>query len=85
MNEFLYVSFYVEIEDREFLELKLENLGNDFVKISDFTPTELSPWVIIDGKINSSIATMIKLSDPFLAERMLVSIIDNNMKDKYRK
>lgn len=42
-------------------------------------------WIIVTGEITSAYATIVKLQDPFLAERMRISYIPNELKDKYRR
>ena len=91
MKEFVLVEFLVLIADKILLLGKLEELGDDFKLIKfDYewdVANDLTPdyeWVRISGSINSACATMIKLQDPFLAERMRISYIPEDLKNKYR-
>ena len=91
MKEFVLVEFLSLIADKLLLLGKLEELGNDFELIkSDYewdVANDLTPdyeWVRISGRINYSCATIIKLRDPFLAERMRISYIPEDLKNKYR-
>jgi len=87
MNEFLYVEFVFNgsIECDELTE-KLEKLGADFNYISDSFSEEWhqSDSHTISGKIRAEAATVIKLTDKFLADRMRISYISATLKDKYR-
>lgn len=87
MNEFLYVEFIFNgtIEGSAGMD-RLSSLGEDFNYINDSFPGELDKSVnhVIYGKIKSQTATVIKLSDKFLADRMHISYISDTLKDKYR-
>lgn len=41
-------------------------------------------WYRMSGKIDTVYASVIKLSNPFLSERMRVSYIPDDLKNKYR-
>jgi len=91
MKEFVLVEFLTLLADKLLLMGKLEELGNDFELIkSDYewdVANDLTPdyeWVRISGRINSACATVIKLQDPFLSERMRISYIPEDLKNKYR-
>jgi|AntAceMinimDraft_5_1070358.scaffolds.fasta_scaffold189976_2 hypothetical protein len=91
MNEYLLVEFVAKDADRPFLISKLLALGDDFsmTKMEDEFETldgSLSgQWYRVEGKISSQRASIIKLQDKFLAERMKVSYISDELKDKYRR
>jgi len=91
MKEFVFVEFLAKGNDRDTLINKIENLGEDF----QFTKNDyeydyendlaIGEWYRITGRINSMCASIIKLQDPFLAERMRISYIPEDLKDKYRR
>lgn len=93
MNEFVLVEFVTEFgEESNLLRDKLLALGYDFQMLKDEyeyeTDTEynaINSWTRISGRINAMRASMIKLQDPFLAERMRISYISDDLKDRYRK
>ena len=91
MKEFVLVEFVAHgLPDEQLLISKLELLGTDFEIIkeqSEWDVEDLSSdtWVRISGKINSEVASLIKLQDKFLAERMRISYIPEDLKDKYRR
>jgi hypothetical protein len=66
-------------------------LGEDFELITSETDFEIGDdygnftlhWRIT-GKINAEKATMLKLGDPYVRDRMRVSYISDELKDKYR-
>lgn len=92
MNEYVLIEFIAEqpTEARLLLE-KLLALGEDFKLIGTSDENEededgnYSSWVRVSGKISSAYASVIKLQDPFLAERMRISYIPDNLKNMYRK
>ena len=92
VNEYILVEFIAEHpNDATDLMAKLIRLGTDFEwidKSDDLEEDEdgnLSSWIKISGKINSAYASVIKLQDPFLADRMRISYIPDDLKDKYRR
>ena len=86
MKEYLLVEFIAEGDDIEVLEEKLALLGEDFKKEKEHNYTNYANAVsVIFGRISSIYASVIKLKDPFLAERMRISYIPDELKDKYRK
>lgn len=88
MNEYIYVEFLFDMPDSQIGSIELRKLGKDFELID--TSNEFDNGNTFhtaqrySGKISSEVATMIKLSNPFLAERMHISYIPNDLKDKYR-
>jgi len=92
MNEYVLVEFIAGVPDESRLLIeKLKALGEDFQfaikEISDETDEDgnYSEWITVTGKISSQYASIIKLQDPFLAERMRISYIPSELKDKYRR
>ena len=88
MNEYVLVEFVVETtEDHVLLWKKLKELGDDFqyVVTSDEQDEDGRDAVIVNGRMESKIASLIKLQDAFLSERMRISYIPDELKNKYRK
>jgi len=91
MKQYVLVEFLAKGEDRNILIDKLEKLGSDYIPINKNNEYETSDdyfmeeWLCISGQINPEYASIIKLQDPFLAERMRISYISNDLKNKYRK
>lgn len=92
MKEYVLVEFIAGQPEEAFtLREKLLELGDDFVLIKVLNESELdeeenfSEWVRVQGKISSMYASVIKLQDPFLSERMRISYIPDDLKDKYRR
>jgi hypothetical protein len=93
MNEFVLVEFIATNEtDLITLKDKVIELGSDYQHIDDDheydedTNTNIfQQWYILSGRINSMRASLIKLQDPFLADRMRISHIPEELKNKYRK
>jgi hypothetical protein len=66
-------------------------LGEDFELITSDVDFEIgddygnfTPHWRITGKINAEKATMLKLGDPYVRDRMRVSYISDELKNKYR-
>lgn len=89
MNEKVLVEFIANSEDRELLIYKLRSIDYELVNTDidyDDDQDGLSEtWYKVLVKISATDTTAIKLQDQFLAERMYVSYIPNNLKDKHRK
>lgn len=93
MNEFVLVEFIVSNEsDLMILKGKVDELGSDYQHITeeheyddDTNTNSFQQWYILSGRINSMRASLIKLQDPFLSDRMRISHISNDLKDRYRK
>ena len=96
MKEFIHVQFVAYGDDIDILTGKLKELGEDFLPIS--TNTDVEPeddyyyrsatypmTMVIGGKISSAVATLIKLQDIILEDRMQVSYIPEELKNKYRR
>ncbi len=82
MNEFVYVEFLIEDELFSKHYTPLHDLGDDFRQIG--WPYSEGRYIRITGNINSMAASILKLSNPFLAERMRISHIPDSLKNKYR-
>lgn len=93
MNEYVLVEFVAgQPFESQTLKEKLLALGTDFVLLKEQEETEIDEdgnyvvdWMRIQGKIKSEYASLIKLQDPFLAERMRISYIPAELKEKYRR
>lgn len=83
MNEYVCVEFcdtdWVRLKaELDSLDVCLMNTPGTFVRhFVDITT--------VTGKISSEQATVIKLSNTYLAERMRVSYISDELKDRYRR
>lgn len=94
MKEFIFVEFLFEQKDASQAADELLKLDEDFQSLEadphwrtdgQLTTYDSKPWFRITGKINSTTATAIKLSNPFLSEHMRVSYITDDLKAQYRK
>lgn len=87
MNEFVLVQFYLEKELEESSRAVLKSLC-EFEPLpnsrSEFYDNTRRPWVLFAGRMEAQAATILKLRAPDLAERMVVSYVPDNLKDKYR-
>ena len=91
MNDFVLVEFIFELSEYVSANLMLESLGDDFVpiKVTDEWETEgegryIDEYIRISGRINSHTASIIKLQNPYLAGKMRISYIPDDLKNKYR-
>jgi hypothetical protein len=91
MNEYVLVEFMLAISEETQFNRLIDDLGTDFVRIKDelgWGNEDVRGYVTthkkVSGKISSAAATVIKLSNTFLADRMRISYISNELKDKYR-
>lgn len=93
MKEYVLVEFLaLKPNDSKILLEKLLALGDDFIFLRALNDSEeidedgnYCEWFRINGKISSVYATLVKLKDPFLAERMRISYIPDELKDRYRQ
>lgn len=92
MNEYVLVEFLAGIPNEEaLLDKCIEEMGPDFVYLNKVYESEhdedgnYADWVRVQGKISSQYASILKLQSPFLAERMRISYISEELKSKYRK
>lgn len=81
MNDSILVEFVYN--EHEFLDVmtRLSAFTNDTISISNISTTDH----ILTCRMASETSTIIKLSDSFLSDRMRVSYIPSELKDKYRK
>jgi hypothetical protein len=91
MNEFVFVEFLFDTNSAMQGASEVIALGEDFILIKseiewedDTQSGHSQGYQRIRGKINSATATAIKLGNPFLSDRMRISYISNELKDKYR-
>ena len=85
MKEYVFVEFVFGADEEPHVHEILRTLGTDFEIIgSNATVTSTNRTTYVAGKIHSAAATALKLCDPFLADRMRISYISDELKDKYR-
>jgi hypothetical protein len=91
MREYVLVEFLVAFSEAGSLLEQLNALGDDFIHIKDDhefeTDTDTGTteyWIRVTGKISSMQASVIKLQDSYLASRMRISYISEELKNKYR-
>lgn len=91
MKEFILVEFITSTNDLTQLLKELETFGKDIKFIdSDFEfetydDTLTGSWHRISAQVNTESLTVIKLRSSFVAERMKISHIPDELKDRYRK
>jgi hypothetical protein len=92
MSEYVFVEFRCDPKDVEELHNRILALDEDFVLLTTTHSVDHSfdkrarKWSVhIEGKIREEYATVLKLQDHFLAERMRVSSIADDLKNKYRR
>jgi len=92
MKEYVLVEFLFELSEYVAANQMLEALGDDFVPIkvleewdTDSGDSFIDEYIRVSGKINSSTAMVIKLQNPYLAGKMRISYISDELKDKYRR
>lgn len=93
MNEFVLVEFIAtSLTDLETLKDKVYELGEDYQHLDDDYEYDddnstniYERWYKLSGRISAMRASLIKLQDPFLADRMRISHISSELKDRYRK
>jgi hypothetical protein len=80
MKEYVLVEFIAPPDEFDQLREQIADLKDDFVWIGD----KQDPYVVW-GHITSEYASVIKLQNSYLSERMRISYIPDELKDKYRK
>jgi len=94
MNEFIAVDFVFSPAECMEGYIRIRDLGDDFVSlgscIEDADIEDMGSLYSIQvqritGKIRSSVANFLVLSDDWLATRMNTSSIPDELKDKYRR
>ena len=85
MNETVYVEFLCEGHESYILIRKLRELDfEQFIVDNDGLRGNDIDWYGVSGRINAQYASLIKLQDSWLAERMRISYIPDELKNKYR-
>lgn len=91
MNEYVLVEFLAVGDDRQIIKDKLMALSYDFIPIKyddeydiDYDVGEIISYARYSGKISAEYASIIKMQDPFLSERMRISYIPDELKNYYR-
>jgi hypothetical protein len=91
MKEYIHVEFLFIGDEFSIWFDKIQALGEDFVKYTHHHEIDTDEdgfterYVRFVGKMESELAAVIKLQDPYLAQHMRVSYIPDTLKDKYRK
>lgn len=92
MKEYVLVEFLLPGEEYPTWRKILDELQDDFVELhadSEFEINEdgnkVGECIRVSGKISSEYASVIKLRDPYLAQRMRISYIDEELKNRYRR
>jgi len=81
MNDFILVEFVYQEHEFQDVMSRLSAFTDDTSIVSNV----VSSISILTYKMSAETSTVIKLSDSFLSERMRVSYIPDELKDKYRK
>jgi hypothetical protein len=88
-KEFILAQFVLQPDDfRLFLRLRAYEKQGNLVIINHDQSSQILNGItcpIVDVKIEPSFATLLKLKDAELAERMRISYISDELKNKYRK
>jgi hypothetical protein len=90
MNETVLAEFLFEEEMADKCEQFISSLGDDFKHIKteiewDFEiPSARNQYRRISGSLSGERALVIKLGDPFYADRLQVYSVPTELKDKYR-
>lgn len=89
MKEYVLCEFLIEEFGIELIEV-LTTLEPDFIVIDIWNEHEIdedgnvTEWRRITGKIHTEFATVLKLKHSILADRMRISYIPEELKNKYR-
>lgn len=84
MNDSIFVEFVFTNTESEKVYGELATLGEDLNLTKSFHTHNNVVYVYLTGKINSNTATVIKLGSSILSDKMRVSYISNELKNKYR-
>lgn len=88
MKEFVFVQFLIEPDKVRECMSTLTQLGDDFQLTNKDEEYGAIPYgsvlVMIEGKISSESATLLKLSNQYLTDRMRISTISEELKNRYR-
>lgn len=83
MKDYVLANFCTAIEHQEILDYELAELGEDFIELRR-TDT-YDGFVVVEGKLNSCSASVIRLGNSFLSDKMHVSTISEDLKQLYRR
>jgi hypothetical protein len=87
MNEFVLVEFIFEDEYASEGAERVIALAGDFELSNSYIrydTHDYKDYHIINGRLNAMTASALKLQDKFLSDRMYVSYISDELKDRYR-
>ena len=89
MNETVLVEFLFQEEEYDEGCKAIRSLGDDFQPLNSHFEGDIESmpsglYYKVNGKLNSIAATAITLGNKFLADRMRVSYISDELKNKYR-
>jgi hypothetical protein len=90
MKEYILVEFLIEYDRFAELYDELTNFGEDLIILSSSSEEETDEngyyqaWIRLDARMSSQCATILKLQHPVLSDRMRISYIPDDLKDKYR-
>ena len=82
MKENLLVEFIATPVERKTLLDELIKSVPEFIKENGVH--DINNFVIVSGKMNSETASVLKLQNSFLADRMRIFYISEDLKNKYR-
>ena len=91
MKELVFVEFLFQDHEIDKGLALLKSLGEDFIMIKNDVewdyedPDAADLYRRVQGRINSMTASVLKLQHPFLAEKMRISYISDELKNKYRR
>lgn len=85
MKEQVYVEFVTHTSNLDELFEKLDKHNHEMIEKRSWPMSGYDPVTFVGCKMDAQYATIIKMSDPFLAERMRISYISDELKDRYRK
>lgn len=91
MKDFAFVECLFTLDEYREELCKLTELGDDFRLINcspEYEEGEAGlrfDYMRVSGKINTMVASLIKLQNPTLAGKMRISYISEELKDKYRR
>lgn len=82
MKESILVEFIAPLKERQKLIETVISAAPNFIKENGVT--DINNFVVISGKMNSEEASVLKLQNAFLADRMKIYYIPDELKNKYR-
>ncbi len=89
MNETVFAEFLFLVEEWDEGNREIKSLGDDFQLLAGYFEGDIESmpsglYYKVNGKLNSVAATAITLGNKFLADRMRVSYISDELKNRYR-